>query len=175
MEIAPDCCPACKRGYCWNDAGEVKEGVSVGKAVAGGVLFGIAGAVLGGVSGKRKYLYACGNCGFSKAYDCSTSRKKADSPSMYEKTSSTASAYSTSKPVKPREISNEEKAEQLERQKNNLVKETATKKEILVLREEDLKRAEKIPEMVKECKKHNGWFLWMCLEFVFLIIFFGIN
>ncbi|MBQ8405821.1 MAG: hypothetical protein IJX09_04120, partial [Clostridia bacterium] len=84
MEQAPACCPMCQRGYCWKWTGDTNEGVSIGKAVVGGVLAGGVGALLGGLSGKKKHTYTCGNCGFSKTYDLLQTEVKTDSPTMYD-------------------------------------------------------------------------------------------
>ena len=61
-------CPVCGSKK-WKYVGEQKAGVSAGKAVLGGILFGPVGGLLGGLSGKKKSIYACPDCGFTKMYD----------------------------------------------------------------------------------------------------------
>lgn len=60
-------CPICKYAIMsLVSSTETKGGVSAGKAVAGGFLFGPVGALLGGVSGKKQTYrtYRCSKCGY---------------------------------------------------------------------------------------------------------------
>ncbi len=65
-------CPACGASLEWKlvATDTYKDGISGKKAVLGGVLFGPAGAILGGLSGKKKQsrTYVCTKCGFSHTY-----------------------------------------------------------------------------------------------------------
>lgn len=66
MTVAPTYCPCC--GEKWKKVGTSKQGFSVGKAVAGGLLFGPLG-VVGGALGKTKVDFYCPKCGFRNSYD----------------------------------------------------------------------------------------------------------
>lgn len=68
MGYAPTKCPMCGEYYNWKEVDTKKEGFSVGKAVAGNLLFGPIG-LLGGALGKSKVVYCCGKCGFQMTYD----------------------------------------------------------------------------------------------------------
>jgi len=52
----------------WIRVDKTKKGFSVGKAVAGRLLFGPEGLVAGAL-GKKKSTYCCGRCGFTHEYD----------------------------------------------------------------------------------------------------------
>lgn len=52
----------------WTEAGTRGEGFSAGKAAIGAVALGPLGLAAGAL-GKRKHVYYCGKCGFSKSYD----------------------------------------------------------------------------------------------------------
>ena len=67
MAKAPRKCPMCNEKQMWKKVDKQKKGFSVGKAVAGNVLFGPVGLV-GGALGKKKAFYACGKCGFQHEY-----------------------------------------------------------------------------------------------------------
>lgn len=64
---APNKCPMCGEREKWVNVEELKKGYSVGKAAVGAVLFGPLGLV-GGMLGKKKVFYCCGNCGFQHEY-----------------------------------------------------------------------------------------------------------
>lgn len=68
MSKAPFRCPMCGEVSKWKEIDTRNKGFSVGKAAAGAILLGPIGLV-GGALGKKKTLYACGNCGFSNEYD----------------------------------------------------------------------------------------------------------
>lgn len=73
-ETAPNTCPSCGSFDGWNYIGEVKEGISGGKAVAGGLLFGGIGMVAGAASGKKAYQYHCSKCGLINTYKNKSAR-----------------------------------------------------------------------------------------------------
>ena len=68
---APENCPSCGAPFRdgWSYVGDSNGGVSVGKAALGAIIAGPVGAVLGGISGKKKYNFYCNHCGFSSQYD----------------------------------------------------------------------------------------------------------
>ncbi len=73
MAYIPMSCPSCHASYPqWKNVAtdNYQAGISGKKAILGGVLFGPAGAVLGGLSGKKKQAktYICTKCGFSHTY-----------------------------------------------------------------------------------------------------------
>jgi len=59
----------CYSVFKWKKIDATHKGISAGKAVAGGLIAGPIGAVVGGAMGKKKITYACGKCGFSHEYD----------------------------------------------------------------------------------------------------------
>lgn len=67
-EKAPNGCPLCGSKREWIFIGEKKEGLSAGKAIVGGVLFGGIGALAGAASGNSGFSYHCRKCGFSETY-----------------------------------------------------------------------------------------------------------
>ena len=84
IQIAPNECPACKNYDGWRYTGEVKSGLSAGKAVIGGALLGPLGAIAGAASGKHKYRYYCTKCGFTGEYDFLSDRD--EHPERFPKT-----------------------------------------------------------------------------------------
>jgi len=64
---APLDCPSCGERQGWIEVDKTHKGFSVGKAVAGAVLFGGVG-LLGGALGKKKTTYYCKKCGFTHEY-----------------------------------------------------------------------------------------------------------
>ena len=81
MGKASNNCPACGSYKYWSYIGEAKEGISGGKAVAGGLLFGGVGMVAGAASGKRVHKYHCAKCGLSATYNEISDRTR--NPSKY--------------------------------------------------------------------------------------------
>lgn len=65
--IIPEACPSCGSLFEWKYVDTQKEGFSFGKAALGSVMFGPVGAVAG-LDGKKKSVFYCSKCGFSKAY-----------------------------------------------------------------------------------------------------------
>ena len=67
---APYACPICGAGFFegWGPQQTYKETLSAGKALAGGILAGPVGAVVGASMGKKMVIYACKKCGFSQTY-----------------------------------------------------------------------------------------------------------
>jgi len=59
----------------WKKIDKQRQGLSAGKAIAGGVIgFALApiaapvGAIAGGALGKKRKTYCCGKCGFQHDY-----------------------------------------------------------------------------------------------------------
>ena len=64
-------CPACQsRNYRVVSKKKYHSGFSVGKAIVGSALFGTTGAIIGGASGKKKYIVKmrCKDCGYEEEY-----------------------------------------------------------------------------------------------------------
>ncbi len=68
MGYAPSKCPMCGETANWKKVDQSNKGFSVGKSVAGGLLFGPIGLV-GGALGKSTSTYCCGKCGFKNDYN----------------------------------------------------------------------------------------------------------
>jgi len=71
MARIPVKCPNCQsRNFRVMSKTKYHEGFSVGKAVVGTALFGTPGAVIGGLSGKKRYIIKmrCKDCGYEAEY-----------------------------------------------------------------------------------------------------------
>lgn len=68
-KTAPRYCPSCGKCAEWRLVDVEKKGFSMGKAVVGTLLFGEAGGLIAGSTGKKRYTYRCGLCGFMCDYD----------------------------------------------------------------------------------------------------------
>lgn len=67
----PFCCPICNAlPPQWKPTGIQQGGLSAGKAVAGGLLAGPVGAIVGASMGKKQSTYYCESCGWSQTYNC---------------------------------------------------------------------------------------------------------
>lgn len=71
MARIPNKCPNCKsKNYRVVSKTKYREGFSVGKAVLGAALFGTPGTIIGGMSGKKKFIIKmrCKDCGYEEEY-----------------------------------------------------------------------------------------------------------
>lgn len=72
MSRIPRKCPSCQSiNYRVISKTKHREGFSVGKAIVGTALFGTPGTIIGGMSGKKKYIIKmrCKDCGYEEYYE----------------------------------------------------------------------------------------------------------
>ncbi len=64
----PSSCPMCGSAIKWIKVDEQREGLSIGKAIVGKLLFGNTGLIGGALIGHKTVTMCCGKCGFKHAY-----------------------------------------------------------------------------------------------------------